>query len=52
MVLYTKKGQQTELANDKGTRTHVFYWGLERAVWNDTGDCAVLFEVAAWMTKK
>lgn len=52
VVLYTKKGQPTELSNDKGTTTHVFYWGLERAVWNDTGDCAVLFEVTTWMTKK
>lgn len=52
VVLHTKKGQQTETGNDKGTRTHVYYWGLDRAVWNDAGDCAVLFEVKAWMTKK
>lgn len=52
VVLHTKKGQQTEASNNKGTKTHTYYWGLDRAVWNDTGDCAVLFEVKAWMTKK
>lgn len=45
--IWTKPG-----TNNKGTYRdcplHRFFWGLNRAVWNDEGDCAVLFHVATW----
>ena len=46
--LRTKKGSNTEIKTEKGTVVHRFYWGLKESVWNDEGDCAVLFLVNDW----
>lgn len=46
--LWTGKGKDTVTKTDSGAPVHRFYWGLERAVWNDTGDCAVLLEMNTW----
>jgi hypothetical protein len=46
--LYTKVGKPTTWTNKRGTTTHVFYWGLMETVWNQDGDCAVLFQIADW----
>lgn len=46
--VFTRAGDDREYGNDKGTTTHVFYWGLRAAVWNDNGDCAVLFQATEW----
>jgi hypothetical protein len=46
--LYTKIGKPTTWTNKRGTTTHVFYWGLRETVWNQDGDCAVLFQIADW----
>ena len=53
--LYTrakKSGDKVSWATESKTTTHVYYWGLKTAVWNDEGDCAVLFEIKGWNTKK
>lgn len=50
--IHTGKGTNTNWLNDAKTTTHILYWGLAEAVWNDTGDCALLFEVNTWTTKK
>lgn len=52
VVLYTKQGTPSEQVNDNGTTTHFVYWGLDKTIWNDTGDCAVLFEVNSWQTSR
>lgn len=52
VVLYTKKGTPSDELNDQGTTTHFLYWGLSNTVWNNTDDCAVLFEVNTWATSK
>jgi len=52
VVLYTKQGTPSNQPNQDGTTTHFFYWGLDKTVWNNTGDCAVLFEVSSWQTSK
>jgi len=52
VVLYTKPGTPSQTTNENGTTTHFLFWGLENTVWNDTGDCAVLFEVNSWQTSK
>ena len=52
VVLYTKTGTPSQKTNENGTTTHFLFWGLENTVWNDTGDCAVLFEVNSWQTSK
>ncbi len=46
--LRTGKGTDTVAKTDAGIPIHRFYWGLEKAVWNDTGDCAVLLEIPTW----
>ena len=50
--LDTGKGTNISRGNTAQTRTHIFYWNLAEPVWNDDGDCAVLFEVSAWTTKR
>lgn len=50
--LMTKNGQSSSVPNDRKTTTHVFYWGLGKTVWNKDGDCAVLFKLESWKTKK
>ena len=50
VVLYTKKGTPSSTQNSDGTTTHFFYWGLDKTIWNDKGDCAVLFEIGNWIT--
>ena len=52
MRLMTKAGMKTSALNDRQTKTHTLYWGLGRKVWNKDGDCAVLFKLEAWKTKR
>lgn len=52
VVLHTKEGTPSQQTNKNGTTTHYLFWGLKNTVWNDTGDCAVLFEVNFWQTSK
>lgn len=51
VVLYTKSGLQSQTSNRDGSTSHFFYRGLERTIWNQEGDCAVLLEVSTWITK-
>lgn len=46
--VWTKSGKNTTTTNASGETIHRFFWGLKTAVWNNKGDCAVLFEVNAW----
>lgn len=50
--LFTGKGMNAAMKNKAQTTTHKFYWGVDHAVWNDTGDGAILFEIADRETKK
>jgi hypothetical protein len=52
IVLYTRAGNRTTMRNTDGSTTHFFYWGIDRPVWNKTGDCAVLFEVNTWQASR
>ncbi len=52
VVLYTKKGRESKFKNKSGTTTHKFFWGLDRTVWNKSGDGAVLFLIDDWASKK
>lgn len=51
VVLYTKKGEQSEKKNTDGSTSHFFYRGLERTIWNQSADCAVLLEISTWTTR-
>lgn len=50
--LRTGNGKNTTVVNDKGQTVHRFYWGLGRAIWNDSGDAAVLFNIVDWNTTR
>lgn len=50
VVLYTRKGSNSSQPNPDGTTNHFFYWDSDKTIWNNTGDCAVLFEVSDWVT--
>jgi len=50
VFLYTRRGTDTSWKNQAGSTTYARFWGLREPVWNDTGDCAVLFELADWKT--
>ena len=52
VVLCTKRGIPSEQKRADGSTNHFLYWGLESTVWNDTGDCAVLFEINTWQASK
>lgn len=50
--LHTKSGNSVSNSNKVGTTTYQVYWGLNKAVWNNTGDKAMLFELSNWTSKK
>ena len=53
--VYTRPKRSTDKdswTNTKQTTTHLFYWGLHVAVWNDTGDACVLFDLDGWKTTR
>ena len=52
VVIYTKSGKDSTKSNKSGNKTHFFYWGLERTVWNKDEDAAALFLVGDWSSKK
>jgi hypothetical protein len=52
VALCTRDGTNSTTSNKRNTTTHIFYWDLGRTVWNKDGDCAVLFEINTWKTKR
>lgn len=52
VVLMTGKGTNDSYTLPNGQKVHRFYWGLASAVWNNTGDAAVLFHLATWNTTR
>lgn len=51
VVVYTKSGRQSQKTNKNGSTSHFFYRGLERTIWNENRDCAVVLEISDWKTK-
>lgn len=49
--IYTGQGKSGSFKNKAGSITYKFYWGLNKPVWNDERDCAVVFEISAWVHK-
>ena len=52
VILYTRAGNTSTRQNKDGSTNHFLFWGIDRTIWNKDDDCAVLFEVNSWMTKK
>jgi hypothetical protein len=50
VILYTGLGTPTESKNNDGSTNHFLYWGIDKTIWNKSGDCAVLFELNSWET--
>ena len=48
VMLHTRPGTQTKTLQSDGSVLHHVFWGLNRPVWNDAGDAAVLMQVAEW----
>jgi hypothetical protein len=48
VFLYTKTGSNSDSKNKVNTTTYKLYWNIGGAIWNDTGDCAVLFKLEDW----
>lgn len=45
IILNTGNGVYDKFRNKRGTMTHVLYWGLDTAVWNNQQDSALLVKV-------
>ncbi|MFO7534092.1 MAG: hypothetical protein R6X19_00140 [Kiritimatiellia bacterium] len=52
VVVYSKRGIQSQVANKNGLTTHFLYRGLDQAIWNNARECAVVFEIADWVAKR
>ena len=48
VVLYTKKGAQSENLLEGGNRAHFFYWGISGTLWDDKSMAAVILHVSEW----
>jgi len=51
VVLYTKKGNQSTKRNKSGNSSHFFYQGMDKTIWNQEKDCAVILEINSWQSK-
>lgn len=52
VVLYTKKGVNTEKRNEDGTTTYFFYWNMDGTLWNNPEDAVILSRLESWSYKK
>lgn len=52
VIVRTAVGKDSTFTNTAGDTVHRFYWGLRSAVWNNTGDAAVLMNICEWNTTK
>ena len=50
VVLYTKRGNQSEKTLRSGNKSHFFYWGSTSAKWGNTQTVPALLEIADWET--
>lgn len=50
--LRTGIGKDRSFTDVNGVKVYVRHWQLGRTVWNKDGDCAILFKLADWKTKK
>lgn len=46
IYLYTRKGNDESTTYEYISNTHKLYWNLNQAVWNNTGDKAILIKIA------
>jgi len=51
VVVYTKTGKSSVKNNKDGSRSHFFYRGMDRTIWNKEKDCAIVLEISSWASK-
>jgi hypothetical protein len=52
VAVWTKKGKTKPADRSAKTPMHHVYWNLATAVWNDDGDCSILFDLLTWQFHK
>ena len=52
VVLLTGPGQATKETLPNGRIGHVFFWGLQTTVFNNSETCVVLIEALSWETRQ
>lgn len=52
IILYTGTGKPSETKKTDGTTTYFLYWGWKAPLWVATGKCAVVMELADWVTSQ
>lgn len=52
VVIYSKKGKDTERKNDDGTMSYFFYLGAMSPQWVGKNTGALVLEISEWMFKK
>ena len=50
VVLYTRKGSNSNRQNDNGSKTYFYYLNLENPIYEKPIDCAILLELNNWKT--
>lgn len=50
--LYTKSGTNSKVDIGSGNTKYTIHWGLNKCVWNNEGDAAVLFYAPTWNATK
>jgi hypothetical protein len=51
VVVYTKDGKQSEKQLESGSKSHFFYWGLDKAIWNASDVAPVILYAPEWESK-
>jgi hydrogenase maturation factor len=51
IVLYTKRGKQSEKPLKKSGTVHFFYWNIDAAIWRSNKVAAVLLHAPTWDSK-
>lgn len=51
VVLYTKKGINTQKKNSDETTTYFFYWNKDGGLWNNDDDAVLLMRLTRWGAK-
>lgn len=51
VVLYTKRGKDSEKELKQGRKAHFFYWGLDSVIWNRKDRAPALLHSPEWVSK-
>lgn len=51
VVLYTKRGRDSQKELEEGKKVHFFYWGLSEPIWSTEDRSPVLLYAPEWINK-